>query len=112
MDKSALINALLEGEKPSKQTYIFAWENQRVTEQLGFFKLEVLDHNREIIFKFKIQIDISSEKNKLEYSKIPIGGSQINVGMVELESKSFFGKLKEGIESAISNGKIPFLPGS
>lgn len=112
MDKSQLIKSLLDGEKPSKQTYIFAWENKKVTETLGFFKIEVMDTKQEILFKFKIQIDLTTEKNKSDYAKIPIGSSEVYVGLVELESKSFFSKIKEGIESAISSGKIPFLPGS
>jgi hypothetical protein len=48
MERKELIKALLKGEKPNNQNYIFSWENHKVSEALGLFKIEIMDNRGNI----------------------------------------------------------------
>ena len=45
----------------------------------------------------------------INWQSLAIGENKITVGLFHLEGKSFLEKLKEGFNSSIEEGKIPFL---
>lgn len=112
MNKKALIKALLKGEELNKESYIFSLEYHKLSEKVGFLKVEVLDANSEkIVFKFKIQVDPSTPENQKNFAELKDGEENIQVGLVQLESKSLLSKLKEGFTGSIGEGRIPFISG-
>lgn len=111
MTKKALIKALIKGEELNKESYIFSLEYHKLNEKIGFFKLDVLNAKEESIFKFKIQMDASAPENAVNFGSLKDGEESYNVGLVQLENKSMFSKIKEGISGAIGEGRIPFISG-
>lgn len=97
---------LLKNESLNKDSYLFQIEQSKMTEELAFLKIEVFNHKKETIFKFKIQIDITDDLKKL-----PVGVISNKVGLLGLSSKNLFDLMKDGVEKAIREGRIPFIPG-
>jgi hypothetical protein len=112
MNKKSLIKNLLKDEILNKESYVFSLEYHKLTDKIGFFKLEAFDASAEkIIFKFKIQVDPSSPENAKSFASLKDGEENIQVGLVQLESKSLFSKFKEGITGSLGEGRIPFISG-
>ena len=105
MKKKSSFSEILKNETLTKESYLFQIEQTRAAQSIGFFKIEVFNYKKQSVFKFKIQIDLSKELQKLK-----IGESISKVGLVSLSNKNFYQMLKGGIENAIGEGRIPFAP--
>lgn len=105
MKKKSPFTELLKNETLTKDSYLFHIEHFRASEETIFLKVEVFNYKLLSIFKFKVQIDLDEDLKKLK-----VGGSINKVGLVNLSSKSFSQLFKDGLESAIGEGRIPFFP--
>jgi hypothetical protein len=111
LEKSSLIDALLEDESITKDTYIFCLEHHKISDAQGFLKFQVLNSEKQVVFNFKILQDLTDPNMQNVYNKIRIGDKKATVGLIQLESKSFFQIIKEGAETAVKEGRLPFIPG-
>lgn len=112
MNKKALIKALLKDEDINKSSYVFSIEYIKVSEKIGFTKFGVYDANTEkVIFIFKIQVDPKAPENEKTFGALKDGEENLQVGLFQMESKSFLSKLKEGFTDSIGEGRIPFISG-
>jgi len=107
MKKKSPFTELLKDEKLTKDSYLFNIEHSRISEDQLFLTFEVFNHKKELVFKFKIQIDVTEN-----FKTLGVGKSSNKVGLISLSNKSFFQIVKEGIENAVADGRVPFLPGS
>ncbi len=105
MRKKSLFSELLQNESLNKDSYLFNIEHTRPSEELAFLKIEVFNNKMISIFKFKIQTYLDENLKKIQ-----VGTSINKVGMLNLSNKNFFQLIKDGAESAIGEGRIPFLP--
>jgi len=106
MGKKSPFTELLKNEQLTKDSYLFNIEHSRVSEDRLFLKFEVFNFKKEVVFKFKIQIDMNEN-----FKNLKVGKSTNKVGFISLSNKNFFQMFKDGIDSAIGDGRIPFLPG-
>jgi hypothetical protein len=90
----------------TKDSYLFNIEHSRVSKDQLFLKFEVFNYQKKSVFKLKVQIDMTEK-----FKDLVIGKSASKVGFINLSSKNFFETFKDGVESAIGDGRIPFLPG-
>lgn len=122
--KRELIKKLIEDEPEEDQRFIFVIEYQKINETLGFMKFEVFDKEK-TVFRIKIQQDITqinpagptkktflsanSPQNQFNWSSLKVGEKKFVVGLVDLEAKGIFDKIREGIETSMEEGRIPFM---
>ena len=104
-NREKLIKELTENEIIDKDSIIFIIEHKKISSQVAFLRFEVLDNKKKSLFLFKIQVDIDEKLAKMKNGEI-----KTQVGLFKLQSKSFFSTLKGGIDSAISDGRLPFFP--
>jgi hypothetical protein len=103
--KKSPFSDLLKSEKLSKESYLFQLEHLKVSTNLFFLKLEVHNYKQELVFKFKIQIEPDNNLKKLKS-----GQSISKVGLISWSNKNAFQLIKDGLENAVGEGRIPFLP--
>jgi len=106
MKKKSPFTELLKNEELTKDSYLFNVEHSRVSEDQLFLKFEVFNYKKELVFKFKIQIDMNEN-----FKNLKVGKSINKVGFISLSNKNFFQMIKDGVGNAIGDGRIPFLPG-
>jgi len=120
-DKAKLLLELLKGEPQEEQRYMFVIEQHKVSMLYGFVKFEVFS-NEKTLFRFKIQQHISPRPDApmpyphlpaqqgFDWSKLEVGKKSYTAGFVDMESKSLWEKIKEGIDNCLEDGEIPFMP--
>ena len=106
MKKKSPFTELLKDEKLTKDSYLFNIEHSRVSEDVLFLKFEVFNYQKKSIFKLKIQIPMNENLNNIQ-----IGKSLSRVGLVNITGKNFFQSIRDGFQSAVGDGRIPFFPG-
>lgn len=105
MKKKSPFSYLLKNEKLSKESYLFQLEHIKKSTNLFFLKLEIHNYKQELVFKFKIQIEPDNNLKKLKS-----GQSISKVGLISWSNKNTFQLIKDGLENAVGEGRIPFLP--
>lgn len=120
-EKIKLVSELLKGEPDEEARYVFVLEHLRTTKKYGFIKFEVFSAKKTML-RVKLQqhipeqlpnapFPINNQQNQFDWTKLQVGKRELIVGLLDVESKTLFEKLKEGFEVALEEGRVPFFPG-